>query len=84
MPARRRIRPLPLLYYLILAAPLAVDGTVQLLGLWESPWFNRVLTGVLFGGASVWFAYPQVQVAMDALRTDLEARLAKASGASRP
>ncbi|MGQ9458839.1 MAG: DUF2085 domain-containing protein [Anaerolineae bacterium] len=83
-PLRRRIRPLPLLYYLILAAPLAVDGTVQLLGLWESPWFNRVLTGVLFGGASAWFAYPQVQAAMDTLRTDLEARLARASGASHP
>lgn len=79
-PLRRRLRPLPLPYYLILCVPLVVDGVVQLLGLWESLWFNRVLTGVLFGGASVWFAYPQVQVAMDTLRADLEARLAKASG----
>ncbi|MGC8837926.1 MAG: DUF2085 domain-containing protein [Anaerolineae bacterium] len=83
-PLRRRLRPLPLPYYLILCAPLVVDGTVQLLGLWESTWFNRVLTGALFGGASVWFAYPQVQGAMDSLRADLEARLARArEGAAR-
>lgn len=79
-PLRRRIRPLPLLYYLILCVPLAVDGLAQLFGLWESTWFNRVLTGALFGGASVWFAYPQVQAAMDSLRADLEARLARATG----
>ncbi len=78
-PLRRRIRPLPLLYFLILAAPLAVDGLVQLLGFWESTWFNRVLTGMLFGGACVWFAYPQVQGAMDSLRADLEARLERAA-----
>lgn len=83
-PLRRRLRPLPLLYYLVLCVPLAVDGMAQLLGLWESTWFNRVLTGVLFGGASVWFAYPQVQAAMDSLRADLEVRLARASQATRP
>ncbi|MBC7224637.1 MAG: DUF2085 domain-containing protein [Anaerolineae bacterium] len=78
-PLRRRIPPLPFLYFLILCVPLVVDGVAQLLGLWESTWFNRVLTGSLFGVASVWFAYPRVQEAMDALRADLEARLAAAA-----
>lgn len=75
-PVRRRLRPLPLRYFLILCVPLVVDGGAQLLGLWESPWFNRVLTGSLFGLAAVWLSYPQVQIAMDELREDLERKLA--------
>jgi len=72
---RRRIRPLPFPYFLILCIPLAVDGVAQLLGLWESTWFNRLITGGLLGMALVWLAYPHVQIAMDELREDLEDRL---------
>jgi uncharacterized membrane protein len=79
-PLRRRLRPLPWQYYLILCVPMLVDGGAQLLGLWESTPLNRVITGALFGMASVWLAYPHVQQAMDQLQDDLEAVLARADG----
>ena len=61
---RRRVRQLPLWLYLLLLVPIAVDGITQLIGLRESTWELRTLTGALFGAASVWFAYPYVDDAM--------------------
>jgi len=61
---RRRVRQLPLWLYLLLLIPIAVDGLTQLIGLRESTWELRTLTGALFGAASVWFAYPYVDDAM--------------------
>jgi uncharacterized membrane protein len=61
---RRRVRQLPLWLYLLLLIPIAVDGLTQLVGLRESTWELRTLTGALFGAASVWFAYPYVDDAM--------------------
>ncbi|MEM7128110.1 MAG: DUF2085 domain-containing protein [Chloroflexota bacterium] len=51
--------------YILLLAPMAIDGTTQLIGLRESNWWLRTLTGMLFGLATVWFAYPHIQGAMD-------------------
>lgn len=69
---RRRIaRPgvslpkMPLWAYGLLLAPMAVDGITQLIGWRESSWPLRTVTGALFGGATVWLAYPYVQDAMD-------------------
>ncbi len=45
--------------YLLLCLPMAVDGFTQLFGWRESTWELRVVTGVLFGAASVWFLYPR-------------------------
>lgn len=51
--------------YVLLLLPMAIDGGTQLIGLRESNWWLRSLTGALFGIASVWFAYPHIQGAME-------------------
>jgi len=55
---------LPLVVYILALAPIAVDGTLQLIGLRESTWLLRLVTGGLFGFATVWFAYPYVEETM--------------------
>jgi uncharacterized membrane protein len=81
---RRRGRPVPRLpvwVYLAALVPIAVDGVTQLLGLRESDWILRSITGALFGLATVWLAYPYVEEAMaDVLRTS---NASKAAGAQR-
>ena len=57
---RDRLRPLPWTVYGILILPMAVDGFTQLFGWRESTWALRVLTGTLFGLASVWLLYPRL------------------------
>lgn len=66
---RRRLRQPQLWVYLLLLIPIAVDGLTQLVGLRESNWALRTLTGALFGAASVWFAYPYVDDAMQEVLT---------------
>ncbi len=61
---RQRSRQLSLWVYLLFLIPIGVDGLTQLFGLRESTWLLRTLTGALFGAASVWFAYPYVDDAM--------------------
>lgn len=61
---RRRMRQLPLWLFLIFLIPIGVDGLTQLVGLRESNWELRTLTGAIFGAAAVWFAYPYVDDAM--------------------
>ncbi|MGB4802451.1 MAG: DUF2085 domain-containing protein, partial [Anaerolineae bacterium] len=56
--------------YLIFLAPIAVDGLTQLFGWRESNYLLRTATGALFGLASAWLAYPNIQDAMaDALQS---------------
>jgi uncharacterized membrane protein len=69
---RRRLRKaggrlwkLPLAIYAVALVPIAIDGLTQLLGWRESTWLLRVLTGGLFGLATVWLVYPNVQEAME-------------------
>jgi len=69
---RHRVKPLPFKVYLLLIAPMALDGSIQLLGWWESTWVLRTLTGALFGLASVWLAYPYLEMGMGEIRADLE------------
>jgi uncharacterized membrane protein len=61
----RRLPKLPIWAFAVLILPLAVDGGAQLVGLRESDWLLRLITGGLFGSACVWLAYPYVQEAMD-------------------
>jgi uncharacterized membrane protein len=61
---RDRLRPLPFKIYVLFLIPIALDGLTQLVGLRESNWWLRTLTGALFGFASVWLAYPYVEEAM--------------------
>ncbi len=62
---RRRVRKLPFKIYVLFVIPIAVDGLTQLFGWRESNWWLRTLTGALFGFASVWFAYPYLEEAME-------------------
>ena len=72
---RARIRSISLKFYLLLLVPLAFDGLSQLFGLRESNWWLRTLTGGLFGGASVWLAYPYLEAAMREVVQSEEMRL---------
>src|SRR5207244_4180056 len=42
----------------LLVLPMALDGFTQLLGLRESTWQHRTITGCLFGLACPWFGFP--------------------------
>jgi uncharacterized membrane protein len=61
---RRRARPLRLTGFVLMALPMAIDGSAQLLGLWQSTWWSRTFSGTAFGVACVWLAFPQIEVAM--------------------
>ncbi len=61
---------MPIWLFAVLLIPIAVDGGTQLLGLRESSWTLRVLTGALTGSAIVWLAYPYVQEAMEGVLLD--------------
>jgi len=60
----RPIPPLSLKLYCLLILPMALDGFTQLFGWRESTWQLRVLTGLLFGAASVWLLYPRFDAAL--------------------
>lgn len=63
------LRKLPIKIYLILLIPMGIDGITQLIGWRESNWLLRLVTGALFGLATIWLAYPYVEDAMnDALQ----------------
>jgi uncharacterized membrane protein len=59
-----KVRAPSLKIYLLFLIPIAVDGLSQLVGLRESNWWLRTVTGAIFGVASVWLAYPYVEDAM--------------------
>ncbi|MCX7671165.1 MAG: DUF2085 domain-containing protein [Anaerolineae bacterium] len=60
----RRLPRLSVKAYLVALIPLVLDGGTQLVGWRESTWPLRLLTGGLFGMATVWLAYPYVAEAM--------------------
>lgn len=67
---RKRIKAPSLKLYALFLIPIAVDGLSQMVGLRESNWWLRTVTGALFGLASVWLAFPYIEEAMqDVLRT---------------
>jgi uncharacterized membrane protein len=61
---RGKLRAPSLKVYALFLIPIAVDGLSQLVGLRESNWWLRTVTGAIFGLASVWLAYPYVEDAM--------------------
>ncbi|MFO7630955.1 MAG: DUF2085 domain-containing protein [Caldilinea sp.] len=71
---RQRTRPLPFKIFVLLVIPMAIDGLTQMVGLRESNWLLRTVTGVIFGMAAVYLAYPYVQEAMQEV---LEAELSR-------
>lgn len=72
---RRRLRPLPLIWAGVLTAPMAVDGTGQLFGLWTSTPASRVITGALFGLMLVWLIFPYLERGMRQVYEDSAAAL---------
>lgn len=59
-----KVRAPSLKVYLLFLIPIALDGGTQLIGLRESNWWLRTITGAIFGVASVWLAYPYIEDAM--------------------
>lgn len=72
---RHRLKPLPIWAFLLSLVPMGIDGTTQLFGLRESNWPLRVITGVLFGLASVWLAYPYLEEGMRDIRDTVNEKL---------
>jgi uncharacterized membrane protein len=64
---RRTVRPLSLKVYVLFLIPIAIDGLSQMVGLRESDWVLRTITGMIFGIGSVWLAYPYVEDAMESV-----------------
>jgi uncharacterized membrane protein len=85
---RRKLRPLPLWAYLLLGvAPIGLDGGIQVLSYalpllfpsasiqpLESTPLRRVVTGALFGLATVWLAYPYIQESASEVLETMEQR----------
>lgn len=69
---RERLRPLAWKWYLLALIPIGVDGITQLLGIRESNWALRFLTGSIFGVATVWLAYPCLHRFAKAIIEDAE------------
>ncbi|GAB4575479.1 MAG: hypothetical protein Kow0077_27190 [Anaerolineae bacterium] len=81
---RNRLRPVPLLLYLLLGlGPIGLDGFSQLLSeppfnLWplrESTPLFRTVTGALFGWMNGWLALPYLEESMRETRLELEEKL---------
>ncbi len=72
---RRRLKPLPIWAFVLSLVPMGIDGTTQLFGLRESNWQLRMITGALFGLASVWLAYPYLEEGMRDIRDTVNEKL---------
>lgn len=59
--SKKRLPGIPWWLWLLMILPMAVDGVTQMLGLRESTWILRVVTGTLFGVGNIWFALPFMQ-----------------------
>jgi uncharacterized membrane protein len=86
---RRRLKPLAIWVWLLFGIlPIAIDGGSQLLSAFpflswparESTPILRTATGLLFGLANVWLAYPYVEESMGETRALSAARISGAAG----
>lgn len=84
---RRRIRPLPIVLYLIIGlGPIGLDGFSQLLSyepfnFWtvrETAPFFRLATGAMFGLMNAWLAFPYVDAAFMDTVDDISEKLRNA------
>ena len=74
---RDRVRPLPVPVWLVLVAPLVLDGATQLLGLRTSTWYLRTASGLLASGATVWMVYPYLERAFREVQRSAGSQLRK-------
>jgi uncharacterized membrane protein len=72
---RHRLKPLPIWAFVLSLVPMGIDGITQLFGLRESNWQLRVITGALFGLASIWLAYPYLEEGMREIRDEVNKKL---------
>jgi len=68
----RRMR---LRHFALFLVPMAIDGIVQLFGIYESTWLMRSLTGAIFGIGAVLFAYPYVDEGFADVRRTINSKL---------
>jgi uncharacterized membrane protein len=84
---RGRLKPLPIWAWLVFGVlPMAIDGGTQLIAgfpvapagwpIRESTPLLRTVTGLLFGLANVWLAYPYLEESMAETRTAAAVKLA--------
>jgi uncharacterized membrane protein len=59
--SKKRLPGIPWWLWILMILPMAVDGLTQMVGLRESTWELRVITGTLFGLGSVWFVLPYIE-----------------------
>jgi uncharacterized membrane protein len=69
-----RLPRLPLWLFALMIAPLAIDGVTQLIGVRESTWQLRLVTGLLFGIAIAWLLFPVVDEAMKKAESEIGTR----------
>jgi uncharacterized membrane protein len=74
---RRRLGKwkMPFRYYLLFLVPMGIDGLLQLVGIHESTWVLRTITGVIFGVGSALFAYPYLEEGFGDVRRGINDRL---------
>jgi uncharacterized membrane protein len=80
------ISPLKPVWLVLLAGPLVVDGLLSTAGVWESTWYLRLATGLLFAAAVTWTLLPYLEGGFAQIRHDLERRFTRlvAQGRARP
>ena len=59
--SKKRLPGIPWWLWILMILPMALDGLTQMIGLRESTWQLRLITGTLFGLGSVWFVLPYMQ-----------------------
>src|SRR6266705_737536 len=59
--SKKRLPGIPWWLWILMILPMALDGLTQMVGLRESTWELRLITGTLFGSGSVWFVLPYMQ-----------------------
>jgi len=75
----RQLKPLDWRIYIVaFILPILADGGSQLIGLRESNYIFRTITGAWFGLGSVWLAYPYIETAMRELREQAQAQYVRA------
>lgn len=74
---RKRLRGgrMRLRRFALFLVPMAVDGILQLFGVYESTWLMRSLTGAIFGIGAVLFAYPYVDEGFADVRKTINGKL---------
>ena len=68
-------RRMPVRYFALFLVPMAIDGVLQLFGIYESTWLRRSLTGAIFGIGAVLFAYPYVDEGFADVRRTINSKL---------